>query len=247
MKTLIVTDRAKINAAINTAKAAYIKSSALLHSVALSVIYHSVHYGDTRPMNAFFRFLNPNDGNAFRAYLGRISYEMTGTRDVRLWKYSDKEKSFAILTNDGHDKASEYKAAATMFVTDRLASENPGNWKPDALGEVKKILPFFMSQTFRSDLTDYTDATALAALRAIAKAAAADKAPGGGKVIISKDVLNAVENAVKIADRVVNNDSAVEERKADKAERKASPKRERKASPRRNRTAIKPDADSVTA
>lgn len=242
MNTLIVKDGAKLNTLLNQIKVQGVKYRAMLHSGALSVIYHGLHFGDCRPMDRFFSGLTENDGNSFRVYLNHLSFEITRNPTDKLFSFSAKEKSFRVLTNDANPNASKFKANAVLFVEDRLASGKPGNWSKDANGDERKIVPFFERAAFKSELTDYTDASALAGIKTMLRIIAEDKAPGGGKVTVNKDILAAIERAKDVAERVVNNDAETEKRRETSKEKRAAnkPKATKPAS-RRVNGGIKPD------
>lgn len=233
MNTLIVKDAGKLNKLINAAIVQHRKGNEMLHGAALNAIWHACHFGDARPLSRLFQGMAANFRNALRAYLNRLSYEIMGATSDKLFSYSDKEKNFKVITTEKNEKASDYRAAAVLFIEDRLATSNPGKWKADATGKVADIQPFYAVETFRSDLVDYTSESALAGLKAMLRTFNAVKSPGGGTVHVHKDIVAAVETAIRKADMVVNNDSAVESRR-EKTPTKAKPKAETKAkSPRK--------------
>lgn len=236
MNTLIVKDAGKLNKLINAAIVQHRKGNEMLHGAALNAIWHGCHFGDARPLSRLFQGMAPNYRNALRAYLNRLSYEIMGASEDKLFSFSAKENNFKVLTTEKNEKAADYRAAAVLFIEDRLATSNPGKWKADATGKISDIKPFYASETFRSDLTDYTSESALAGLKAMLRTFNAEKAPGGGTVHVHKDIVAAVETAIKKADMVVNNDSAVEARREKvptkhKATTKAKSARKPKAKP----------------
>ena len=237
MDTLIVTDSAKLNSLVTQTLTTKAKYEAMLHSCALSVMLHSVKHGDCSVMNRLFFGLNANEQRAFRTYWRRVSWEITGKADVELVKYVSDENSpaygFTVLTMDQNQKATVYRKRAGEFITDRLASDNPGKWSVDATGKAetaKAIVPFYQTDNFRDALTDFGDRNLFKQVRQMVKVSTGDVAPGGGKVKVSRSALLEIEKCLAALDKIVNNDANVEREKEEaKAAKSSAAKTQRKA------------------
>lgn len=237
MDTLIVTDKSKLNSLVTQTLTTKAKYEAMLHSCALSVMHHAMVHGDCTVMNRLYFGLNANEQNAFRRYWKRLSWEIIGEAEVSLVKYVSSENAddygFSVLTVKMNADAAAYRKSATTFINDRLASDKPGNWRPDATGNAdtaKPIVPFYATDNVRDMLADYGDRNLFKQVRQMVKTATSGTAPGGGKVNVSKAALVAVEKALAELDRIVNNDSAVARDKEESKAVKASPRKtQRKA------------------
>lgn len=237
MNTLIVTDKSKLNSLVTQTLTTKAKYEAMLHSCALSVMHHAMVHGDCTVMNRLYFGLNANEQNAFRRYWKRLSWEIIGEPEISLVKYVSNENAddygFSVLTVKQNAEAAKYRKEAVTFITSRLASDKPGNWKPDATGNAdtaKPIVPFYATDNVRDMLADFGDRNAYKQVKALADKMKGETAPGGGVVKVSKAALVAVERALAELDRIVNNDStAARDKEESKAVRAAPAKTQRKA------------------
>lgn len=223
MNTTIVTDGAKLNKLVTDTIVQMKKTREMLHIAALSVMFHALVHGDCSLMNRLFGAFEPNNRDAFRRYWKRLSWEITKDAESNLVRF-DKDAGFSIIRNDQNPQAAAWKKATAAFVTDRLLN-NVGKWSPDATGSADSavdIVPFYMTNNIRDMLTDWNGKSVYKGLKALVEKSQADKAPGGGKVDVSRHILAAVEKALAEVDRLVNNDAAVDRAKADKADKPVS-------------------------
>ena len=237
MNTLIVTDKSKLNSLVTQTLTTKAKYEAMLHSCALSVMHHAMVHGDCTVMNRLYFGLNANEQNAFRRYWKRLSWEIITEPEVSLVKYVSSENAddygFSVLTVKQNANAAEFRKEAVAFIRDRLASDKPGNWKPDATGNkdtAKPIVPFYATDNVRDMLADFGDRNAYRQVKALADKMKAETAPGGGAVKVSRAAIVAVEKALAELDRIVNNDAAVARDKEESKAAKAAPRKtQRKA------------------
>jgi hypothetical protein len=240
MNTLIVTDKATLNRLVTTTLTTKAKYEALLHGAALSVMYHAMVHGDCSVMNRLFFGLNANEQTAFRFYWKRLSWEIIGKPDINLAKYVSSESAddygFTVLNKDQNPNAPAWREAAVAFIRDRLASDKPGNWKPDATGDAttaKPIVPFYATNNVRDNLTDFGDRNLFKQVRQMVKVSTSAKAPGGGDVKVSRAALVEIEKCLAALDRIVNNDATVARDKEEAKAAKASPRKTARASNRK--------------
>lgn len=200
----IVKDGKKLNQVITQAINAGVKYHELLHTAAVSALYHAVTHGDCRPLDRLFDSMSKNNQTAMKLYVTRINYEVTDARGTAVLKHT--KDGFSVLRNDENASAAKWKASIGTLCEKNLISCE-GKWKPDAAGKVAVIAPFHETDNYKEIISNFTDASVLKMLVKVKRISEGNAdAPGGGEVILHPDTIAAIDKALTAVKRVTTDD-----------------------------------------